>query len=462
MYDRQTRVRAVELYLEHHSAAKVAKILDGPSRSCIGSWMASAFGSTKRVARTEGFTVDAKIKAVKRVLAGEAATWVAKDIDVSSGAVYCWVRRYEKSGSLGLMSRQDEQDHAAQPRGDDRDDIEIAQPDELEELKERCADLELELSLMKGVVEIVKKDPGVDLETLSNKEKTALIDALRPMYSLTCLISKLKIAASSYHYNHTVVAAPDKYAGIRQAIIDEFVQAGRTRGYRYLHMRVRKRTDVGSVGEKKVRAIMSEEGLVVIYDKKRRRRYDSYKGEISKAPENLVNRNFHAGAPNVLWLTDITEFKLPKSNQKIYLSPIVDCFDGALVSWSVGLSPDAALANSSLLKACKKLAADERPVCHSDRGSHYRWPGWISICEGSKVVRSMSKKGCSPDNSACEGFFGRLKNEFFYYRDWEGVSAEEFMESLEAWLCYYNDDRVKQSLGWKSPMQYRKSLGIAV
>ena len=77
------------------------------------------------------------------------------------------------------------------------------------------------------------------------------------------------------------------------------------------------------------------------------------------------------------------------------------------------------------------------------------------------LVRSMSAKGCSPDNSACEGFFGRLKNEFFRYRDWEGVTAEEFMGRLEAYLVYYREERNKKSLGWLSPMGYRRKLGYA-
>ena len=73
----------------------------------------------------------------------------------------------------------------------------------------------------------------------------------------------------------------------------------------------------------------------------------------------------------------------------------------------------------------------------------------------------MSKKGCSPDNSACEGFFGRLKNEFFYGRDWRGESIEGFMAKLDDYMNYYRDGRIKESLGWMSPMQYRKSLGLA-
>lgn len=172
-----------------------------------------------------------------------------------------------------------------------------------------------------------------------------------------------------------------------------------------------------------------------------------------------MRRNFHADAPNELRLTDITEFKLP-SEEKAYLSPVIDCYDGLVVAWRIGRRPNAALANGSLEDACGTLSPGQHPVCHSDRGCHCRWPGWIGICEGNGLARSMSKKGCSPDNSACEGFFGRLKNEFFYYRDWDGVAVDSFMELLDEYIVFYNERRKKQSLGWMSPRQYRSSKGL--
>lgn len=72
----------------------------------------------------------------------------------------------------------------------------------------------------------------------------------------------------------------------------------------------------------------------------------------------------------------------------------------------------------------------------------------------------MSKKGCSPDNSACEGFFGRLKNEMFYGRSWHGVSLEHFMEILDNYIHWYNEKRIKISLDGMSPIEYRQSLGL--
>ena len=152
-------------------------------------------------------------------------------------------------------------------------------------------------------------------------------------------------------------------------------------------------------------------------------------GEISPAPDNLLSRDFSADAPNEKWLTDITEFQIPAG--KVYLSPMIDCFDGMVVSWSIGTRPNAELVNTMLDAAVKKITASgDRPVVHSDRGGHYRWPSWLSRIAEAKLVRSMSRKGYSPDNAACEGFFGRLKIEMFFSRDWLSTTIEEFVAAL--------------------------------
>ena len=161
---------------------------------------------------------------------------------------------------------------------------------------------------------------------------------------------------------------------------------------------------------------------------------------------------------NEKWLTDITEFAIPAG--KVYLSPIVDCFDGLLVNWNISTSPDALLVNSMLDDAAKLLSVGEKPIIHSDRGVHYRWPGWIDRMEKNGFIRLMSKKGCSPDNSACEGVFGRIKNEMFYNADWSGVNISEFIGILNDYLYWYNEKRIKKSLGYLSPIEYRHRLGL--
>ena len=106
------------------------------------------------------------------------------------------------------------------------------------------------------------------------------------------------------------------------------------------------------------------------------------------------------------------------------------------------------------------VACESKPIIHSDRGAHYRWPGWLSRVHDAKLIRSMSRKGCSPDNAACEGFFGRLKTELFYPRKWMDTTIEEFIQIVDSYIRWYNEKRIKISLGSLSPIEYRKSLGL--
>lgn len=183
-------------------------------------------------------------------------------------------------------------------------------------------------------------------------------------------------------------------------------------------------------------------------------------GEISPAVPNEINRDFHAERPNEKWLTDITEFSIKAG--KVYLSPIIDCFDGMPVAWTIGIHPNAELVNAMLKKAIATLKTDEKPVIHSDRGCHYRWPEWIKLMTENGLTRSMSKKGCSPDNAACEGFFGHLKTEMFYDYNWDDYSIEEFIQEVDDYMHWYCEKRIKATLGGLSPLDYRRSMGAAV
>lgn len=118
------------------------------------------------------------------------------------------------------------------------------------------------------------------------------------------------------------------------------------------------------VSAKRVMRLMTAHGLVPVF--KSAKRYSSYKGEIGGAPANLANRDFHAANPDELWVTDITESGIPAG--KVYLSPVIDCYDGMPVAWTIGTSPDAALANGMLGNACSTLGPGGTPIIHSDRG----------------------------------------------------------------------------------------------
>lgn len=326
---------------------------------------------------------------------------------------------------------------------------------EVESLQVRIHRLQLEHDILMKANELLKKDQGVDLQLMTNREKTLLVDALRGDYALSELIAQLQLPRSSYFYHKARTGVPDKYSEIRRTVTDIFDLNHRCYGYRRVHIALSRSGT--RISEKVVRRLMAEEQLVVPSNK--RRRYSSYNGEVSPAPDNLVKRDFQAELPNQKWLTDITEFQIPAG--KIYLSPMIDCFDGLVVSWTIGTRPDADLVNAMLDEAVETLSERQSPLIHSDRGAHYRWPGWLSRIEDANLLRSMSAKGCTPDNAACEGFFGRMKNEFFYPGDWHTVTLERFMEDLDSYLRWYNEKRIKVSLGGLSPLEYRVSLGFA-
>jgi putative transposase len=281
------------------------------------------------------------------------------------------------------------------------------------------------------------------------------IDALRAKHPLNELLAMMNMPNSSYFYQREAQRRPEKYTALRAWVKRVFAESRSCYGYRRIHAAIRSAGTV--VSEKVIRRIMQEEQLVVPYSKKKRR-YSSYNGEVTPAVDNLVARDFRAARPNEKWLTDLTEFHIPAG--KVYLSPMIDCFDGMAVSWAIGTSPDAELVNTMLDDAVASLQHGERPIVHTDRGCHYRWPGWISRMEEAGLTRPMSKKGCTLDNAAREGSFGRIKNEMFYSHSWEGVAIDQFIDELDSYLRWYNEERIKMSLGAKSPKAYRQSIGL--
>jgi putative transposase len=323
---------------------------------------------------------------------------------------------------------------------------------QIETLRRDIRRLQLEQDLLKKANELLKKDLGIDRQLLTNREKTQLVDALRPTYTVTELLHEVGLPRSSYFYHRGRLDVADKYLEARRAMTDIFERNYRCYGYRRIQASLsRQRVNIS---EKVVQRLMKQECLVAVARK--RRRYGSYMGEISPAPDNLLNRDFSASAPNEKWLTDITEFQIPAG--KVYLSPMIDCFDGMVVSWSIGPRPDAELVNTMLDAAIETVtASSDRPVVHSDRGGHYRWPGWLSRIADAKLVRSMSRKGYSPDNAACEGFFGRLKTELFYSRNWLSTTIEEFVAAVDSYIRWYNEARIKISLGFLSPIEHRRN-----
>lgn len=445
-----------QLAIDHFVAngrclAVTIKALGYPSRALLAGWVRDAYPDLPlRVGQAhEAVSSQAKQSAVVALcLRQGSAQAVAQELGVSRPSLYNWKNQLLSNEALASMKPKQN----SSP-GSKQDELER----EVECLQRDVKRLKLEQDILRKANELLKKELGVDQQLLTNREKTQLVDALRSTHALADLLAELELPRSSYFYHRGRLELGDKYAAVRCVMAEIFQSNYRCYGSRRMHATLARHSV--TISEKVVRRLMKEERLIPVLRK--RRRYGSYMGEISPAPDNLLNRDFTASAPNKKWLTDITEFQIPAG--KVYLSPMIDCFDGLVISWAMGVRPDAQLVNTMLDAAIDTvIAGDDRPVVHSDRGGHYRWPGWLTRIADARLVRSMSRKACSPDNAACEGFFGRLKNELFYARDWLNTTVDEFLAALDAYIRWYNEARIKVSLGSRSPVEYRKSLGIAV
>lgn len=449
---------ALQLYDETGSIAEVIHKLGYPSRQNMYTWIKNRSIEKKR--KKSDFTdspshrrhpsLETKLEILHRCFEdGEDVKSISEEYGYSRESIYSWRKKYLSGGAAAIMNKKKDL-----PRGNLPVNEAAHNGTDNVELVAKIRDLELENDILRQTIEILKKDQGIDLLSLKNREKTMIIDALRNKYSLSLLLKKFETAKSSYCYQHKIQQLPYKYEEIKEKIIELFKENKERYGYRRINVLLRKENII--VSEKIVRQIMRDNNLVVKVRKLKK--YNSYQGEISEPVENIINRDFHSEKPNDKVLTDITEFSIPAG--KVYLSPIVDCFDGMVPSWTVSTSPNAELVNNMLDDYHSKIKEEDKPIVHSDRGCHYRWPGWIERMDEYGFTRSMSKKGCTPDNSACEGFFGRMKNEIFYGRNFVGVTIETFIQIINDYIVWYNTKRIKASLGYMSPMEYRQSLGL--
>lgn len=403
-FTEEQKREAVDLYLSNgKNLSKVVAELGFPSRPLLCEWIDELAPGERKKTKSHKtaneMSLEGKVEIVSRctLSSGRGAKQAARDSDIDPVTFYNW-----RNELLGEKARDTMDEIDAGRRPANEEEVESLRG-EIELLESQIRRLKLEKALWEGAAALVKKDPGVDPANLTNREKATLVDALRSEFTVEELLDAMSMPKSSYYYQRNVIERGDKYADLRIRVREIFEESNATFGSERIWAALR--TGDGShepvvVSEKVIRRIMGEEGLVVVFAKKRKRKWSSYGGEVSEAPANLVNRDFHADEPNRLWLTDITEFSLPFG--KAYLSPIIDCFDGMVVSWKVSRHPTGGLATSMLEEAAETLSPNHCVTCPSDRGLHYRTHGWIGMCAEHGITRSMSKKGCSPDNSACE------------------------------------------------------------
>ncbi|HIF7516347.1 TPA: IS3-like element IS1397 family transposase, partial [Escherichia coli] len=354
----------------------------------------------------------------------------------SHNTVKNWIKGYRKSGNEAFIRRRKEK---SMTRSDDTHENEANMTPE--EMKNELRYLRAENAYLKAMQEhlLEKKPPGAG-------EKTKVIRSLRCGHCQSDLLKAAGLARSTLYYQLSLQKAKDKYADVKQLIASIFHEHRGCYGYRRIHCELQKRGLKFS--GKTVRKLMQQLGLK---SPVRLKKYRSYRGNMGLAAENILQRQFKAEAPCEKWVTDITEFRA--GGQKLYLSPILDLFNGEIVAWETACRPTEELVKRMLNKGLESLAEGEKPLLHSDQGWHYRIKSYQSALADKGLVQSMSRKGNCLDNAVMENFFGHLKEEMYYRRDYRSV--EELENAVNEYITYWNQKRIKLSLGGLSPVEYR-------
>lgn len=254
------------------------------------------------------------------------------------------------------------------------------------------------------------------------------------------------MARSSFYYHLKASKQPDKYKQVKEQIKIIYHKHHGCYGYRRISISLRKSGYV--INHKTVLRLMKEMGLKSLI---RVKKYKSYKGTQGKIAPNLVARNFKAIKPNQKWATDITEFRV--ANKKLYLSPIIDMYNGEIISYNLSESPNFYQVTDMLNKAFKKLPKNLDLILHSDQGWQYQMKTYQYLLKKNNIKQSMSRKGNCLDNAIIENFFGILKSELFYLKKYKCV--DKLKTDIQDYIKYYNTDRIKLNLKGMSPIQYR-------
>lgn len=268
------------------------------------------------------------------------------------------------------------------------------------------------------------------------------------------LLTAMELSKSTYYYE---IGKTDKVQERNRSISSEIVAIFNEHKGRYGVRRVYQELQHRGfrINHKRVQRIMNQLGLA---GKRPKEKYHSYKGEIGKVAENLVNRDFSTEAPLEKWTTDVSQFTLPWG--KCYFSPILDMNTNEIISYNLSLNPNMEQIRDMLQKAFERFPSVNGLIMHSDQGWQYQHATYRNELQKHGIIQSMSRKGNCYDNCIMETFFGRLKNEMFYGFEKEYTSFESFVIAIDEYIDYYNNRRIQAKTKWMPPSNFREASMI--
>ena len=321
----------------------------------------------------------------------------------------------------------------------------------VKELEDELLKLRIENAYLKELRRL-----RLEEETLLKKQR--IVHSLRGQFKLKDILAVVGFPKATYMYWRKRFDRENPDKQLEDEITKIHIE-NKDYGYRRVYRELRNRKIF--VNKKKVQRIMQKLCFQVTSFTRKSRRYNSYKGNVGKIAPNRINRRFNTSVPHQKITTDTTEFKYYEIDnkgrmviKKLYLDPFLDMFNGEVLSYGISKTPSAASVLSAQKQAIE-ITSDcpYRRTFHSDRGWAYQMGAYSSVLKENKIFQSMSRKGNCYDNSVMENFFGILKQEMYYGTTY--YSFEELKDAIERYIKYYNEKRIKEKLGWMSPVEYR-------
>lgn len=268
----------------------------------------------------------------------------------------------------------------------------------------------------------------------------AWIESIRTEITVSEACAWLGIARATYY---RWKAAGTRNTGPVEKIRQLCTQHKFRYGYRKITALLRAEAPIN---HKRVQRIMQREGLQCRVRMKKRKTT----GQPAQPAEHLLKRQFHASAPLQKLVTDITY--LPFGGKMLYLSSILDLYNGEIVAYSIADRQDTSLVLDTLEQLPERL----NMLLHSDQGSVYTSQAYQSVVKGKGITMSMSRKGTPADNAPIESFHSTLKSETFYLEDLMCTTTAIVEQTVRDYINYYNSIRIQAKLNNQSPVEFRR------
>ncbi|WP_228721257.1 IS3 family transposase [Klebsiella pneumoniae] len=438
-YSPETKLAVVNHYLSGKDGEQSTADLFGIERTSVRRWVRAwqFHGAEGLTAKNNHYSDEFKLVVVRAVISDrltmrEAAARFNLSAEI---LVRRWLDVYNDAGAEGLLNMQ-----CGRPG-------QMTKPKNIPPLRDKTRPRRAQgrTALSAGRECLSKKVESLGSER-KKWQKALIISELRHEHALRDLLRAAGMSRSTWYYNMNALKQGDRYAGLKENIRKIYHYHKGRYGYRRITLALRKQGL--RINHKTVQRLMAELSLRSVI---RAKKYRAWKGRTGEAAPNILSRNFGASKANEKWVTDVTEF--PVQGKKLYLSSVLDLFNREVIAYSLSERPVMEMVNTMLDGAFPKLRPGDAPLLHSDQGWHYRMRSYQERLKAHGMTQSMSRKGNCLDNAVMENFFGTLKSECFYLREFRSVSA--LRKAVEDYIHYYNNERISLKLKGLSPVEYR-------